>query len=257
MGRTSRPWCRRPDSDDTVITSTIHAALRQGALPSLTGVDADLEYATHRELLTEGFVGGMHELCFRVVYTHDLAPQLAALGLVRQLPALAKLELLSCSDGLTRPPVEWPPFIPPSLKALRIVADRHLSEDGPLDRDLLRALPGTLGASGARLEPLEVIIPTEFRISGDGLLHVAQALRRASPALRGFLLTTDAGLVSVDLEEHAERLRRHWAELLAGVSACRELEVLVLPPCIEVEPLFPPGTAFARLRQLQICDLYA
>jgi hypothetical protein len=50
-----------------------------------------------------------------------------------------------------------------------------------------------------------------------------------------------------------EGLRVHWAELLAGVSACRELEVLVLPR-IEVEPLFPPGTAFGRLTHLDICD---
>jgi hypothetical protein len=50
-----------------------------------------------------------------------------------------------------------------------------------------------------------------------------------------------------------ERLRVEWAELLAGVSACRELEALELP-YIEVEPLFPPSTAFPRLTQLLILD---
>jgi hypothetical protein len=44
-----------------------------------------------------------------------------------------------------------------------------------------------------------------------------------------------------------------WAELLAGVSACRELQELVLPHIV-VEPLFPPGTAFGRLSHLDICD---
>jgi hypothetical protein len=41
--------------------------------------------------------------------------------------------------------------------------------------------------------------------------------------------------------------------VLAGVSACHELQVLVLPP-LRVEPLFPPGTAFARLTHLEIGD---
>jgi hypothetical protein len=50
-----------------------------------------------------------------------------------------------------------------------------------------------------------------------------------------------------------ERLRVQWADVVAGVSACRELQVLVLPP-IEVEPLFPPGTAFRRLTHLEMSD---
>jgi hypothetical protein len=41
--------------------------------------------------------------------------------------------------------------------------------------------------------------------------------------------------------------------VLAGVSTCRELQVMVLSR-IEVEPLFPPGTAFGRLTQLQLSD---
>jgi hypothetical protein len=44
-----------------------------------------------------------------------------------------------------------------------------------------------------------------------------------------------------------------WADLLRAVSACRELEVLALQT-VEIEPLFPPGTAFARLTDLEICD---
>jgi hypothetical protein len=50
-----------------------------------------------------------------------------------------------------------------------------------------------------------------------------------------------------------ERLRVPWAEVLAGVSACRELEVLVIPS-IKAEPQFPPGTAFNRLIRLEISD---
>jgi hypothetical protein len=40
--------------------------------------------------------------------------------------------------------------------------------------------------------------------------------------------------------------------LLAGLSACRELEVLILPFHIKVEPMIPPNTAFGRLTHLQI-----
>jgi hypothetical protein len=53
-----------------------------------------------------------------------------------------------------------------------------------------------------------------------------------------------------------EWLRWHWAVLLAGLSACRELEVLILPPYTEVQPAFPPGTTFARLTHLQISASY-
>jgi hypothetical protein len=42
-----------------------------------------------------------------------------------------------------------------------------------------------------------------------------------------------------------------WADVLAGVSACRELQVLVLPRA-EVESLFPPGTSFNRLTHLEM-----
>jgi hypothetical protein len=52
---------------------------------------------------------------------------------------------------------------------------------------------------------------------------------------------------------HVERLRVQWAGVLAAVCACHELQVLV-PPRIEVEPPFPPGTAFARLIHLEVTD---
>jgi hypothetical protein len=48
-------------------------------------------------------------------------------------------------------------------------------------------------------------------------------------------------------------MRVQWADVLAGVSACRELQVLVLPEIV-LEPLFPPGTAFGRLTHLETCD---
>jgi hypothetical protein len=183
-----------------------------------------------------------------------LEPQLAALGVVRQPPALAKLEEV-CVRHYANGPVQWPPFIPPSLRALRI--EVH-SDERSVTESLLSALAGMLGASGARLERLEIILPNELRAIGDGLVHVAQALRCCSSTLKDLFLTMWAGDRIIYLydeeEDHAsqvERLRVQWADVLAGVSACRELQVLVLPhPGVEF--LFPSGTAFARLTHLEI-----
>jgi hypothetical protein len=238
------------DRSDDAVTDFVHAALRGGALPPLTGVAANLRMYSHRALLTGGLLGGVHELRLQVSCLPELGPQLAALGLVRWLPVLAKLELGFEAKRCGRDaPVEWPAFIPPSLKALHITTDYCAP-----GWSLLSALPGMLGASGARLERLEVTMPCHLANLGDGLVHVAQALRHCSPTLRRFRLGgrfrfglggPGGGLV--------DRLRVQWAEVLAGVSARRELEVLVLPTMV-VEPLFPPGTAFARLTHLEISD---
>jgi hypothetical protein len=106
-------------------------------------------------------------------------------------------------------------------------------------------------ASGARLERLEILLPPAFEDIGDGLVHVAQALRCCSPTLKGFVLSMGGYSMFLryedeDCEAQMERLRAQWTDVLAGVSACRELQVLTLPDT-EIEPLFPPGTAFGRL----------
>jgi hypothetical protein len=243
----------------------VHLALQQGALPSLKRLDARLDDETHRTSLTRGFSRGVHEL--RVIFDcgescegvrYKVEPQLAALSLVRQLPALTRLELkVNGYDGVPVP--RWPPFIPPSLKALRI--DLSSCNRPTALEPLLRAFPVMLEVFGARLERLEVLIPTEFKAIGDGLVHLAQALRYCSPTLKDLLLSTgapenlnvDEDFARVDRATRVERLRVQWADVLAGVSACRELQVLVLPR-IEVESLFPPGTAFARLTHLEMCD---
>jgi hypothetical protein len=239
------------------VTSFIHAALRAGALPSLKAVAVRLGDETQRAALTQGLLGGMHELGLLVECSLDMEAQLGALGLVRQLPALTKLELRARGTGVG--PERWPPFIPPSLKALclRFTGGCLPETRCPPIEPLLRALPGILGASGARLERLEVHIPFDFDEKlGDGLVHLAQALRCCSPTLKAFLFKPENGYLRVaseteDYEAQEERLRVQWWELLAGVSACRELQVLILP-YIEVEPLFPPGTAFGHLTSLEI-----
>jgi hypothetical protein len=253
-----------PADDYGIANSTVHTALQGGALPSLKGVAADLVREHHRASMTGGFLGAMHELRLKIVFFQDLEYQLAALGLVRQLPALATLELVLYDNGgrddivQESRRVRWPAFIPPSLKTLRIVF-----EEGPPKRSLLRALPGMLGASGARLERLEVPVPSDFEYMGDGLVHVAQALRCCCPTLKRFRLSAHQKSIYVrrgsnDYYGQVKRLRVQWDDVMAGVSACRELEVLVLPPFDliprEIEPLFPPGTAFDRLTHLEIFD---
>jgi hypothetical protein len=234
----------------------IHGALRSGALPSLKNLTALLVVDTHLASLTEGLVADMRELCLTVDSVGALQPQLAALGLVRQLPALTKLELSICLYDDGDDPGEWPRFIPPSLKALRI----QLYAEAPSpNQSLLRALPSMIEASGARLDRLEVILPIEFEYIGEGLVHLAQVFRVCSPTLKGLLLDIyDSELLQIhdeaeDYADQVDRLRVQWAEVMAGVSACRELEVLALPR-IKVEPLFPPGTVFARLTHLEISD---
>jgi hypothetical protein len=231
-------------------------ALRGGALPLLRNLIARLQFPTHRALFTERLLAAMHELRVYINMGGDalsMEPQFAALGLVRQLPALARLEVHF--RGSIDDPGEWPPFIPPSLRSLRI--EWSFSQAGPPVESFLCALSGMLAASGARLDRLEIMIPGRLSNGGEGLVHVAQALRCWSPTLKGFLLSTaDSASLGVygdaeDDEDQVEQLHVHFTEVMAAVSACRELEVLVLPP-IEVEPLFPPGTAFARLTHLEI-----
>jgi hypothetical protein len=210
-------------AEDDRASDLVHTALRGGALPSLKAVNVKLEERMARASLTEGFLGSMHELCMDLTRIEEL--QLAALGLVRQLPALIKLDLKVSSYMAMRndPPVHWPPFIPPSLKALFLDVKRNTFPN----QLLLPALPGMLEASGARLERLEVLVPNGVDNLGDGLVHVAQAVRCCSSTLKAFLFTTTAGDLSIGWEAESydcyagekAQLRVDWGEVLVGVSA--------------------------------------
>jgi hypothetical protein len=240
-----------------VASDFVHAALREGALPSLKSMNVDVHYRRARASLTGGLLGGMREL--RIGFDSDdednvvkTEHQLAALGLVRQLPALVKLEVNLCA--MKRDALQWPPFIPPSLKEFQL----DVSVSHGLEQSLVLALPGMLEASGAGLERLEIDIPFTSENYNGWLLGVAQAVRCCSPTLRDFQLLPKKSTIIFDpdgdaADDPVQRLRVHWADVLAAVSTCRELEVLVLTR-IEVEPLFSPGIAFARLTQLEVID---
>jgi hypothetical protein len=191
-------------------------------------------------------------------------PQIAALDLVRQLPAVAILELYASTDNEDAGPVQWPPFIPSSLRDLRIEV-QHLWKHSRVVESLLPALPGIIGTSGAKLDRLAILFPSEFEAIGDGLIHVAKAVRGCSSTLTAIRLgTSDEGnnsLLKVFGTSYTDqefavlesRLRVQWADVLAGVSSCRELQLLLLPR-ITSEPSFPPGAAFHRLTQLVVTD---
>jgi hypothetical protein len=82
---------RRPTTSST-------RRCEQGALPSLKECGCRrAEVRDPRDLLTEGLLAAMHELRVTSPCSDlEMEPQLAALGLVRQLPALAKLEVEVC-----------------------------------------------------------------------------------------------------------------------------------------------------------------
>jgi hypothetical protein len=242
-----------------VFSQAVHGALQQGALPSLKKCDVFLIHPRQRASLEQGFTRAMQELRLNIDFhgeAVDVEHQLAALSLVRQLPALAKLELCVKAAGDDVNPLLWPPFISRSLKALRLDLEGFWGLRA--SESLMRALPGTLGASGATLDRLQVLLPSRFDHLGDGLIHLAKALRCCSPTLKDFRLSTTSedALCDLDTSLHntvndAGRLYDHWTELLAGVSACRELQVLVLR-AVMVESVFPSSTAFDRLTHLEI-----
>jgi hypothetical protein len=264
-GKRPGRYLKRVTAYDThgLAQDAVHEALQQGALPSLTSVTARLLHEPSRASLTQGFLGAVHELkltIFCITGLERIETQIAALGLVRELPVLAKLDLVVHRGRRFTTDVTfvWPPFIPPSLKSLHI--DVRFSK-AIMTQSLLPVLPGMLRDSGAKLERFEVVTPLDLTLMGDGLVHVAQALRRCSPTLKAFCLTNpekalrdlNRGAETHDNADRDERLRVQWADVLAGVSACRELQVLVLPTCIDVELAFPPYTAFDRLTHLEIC----
>jgi hypothetical protein len=242
---------------DLYLDDVLQKLLQGGALPSLKNLVVVLDDETHRASLTEGFAAAMHELQLDIYCEGDDAdvePQLAALGLVRQLPALTKLQLdvYGGDDNV----MQWPPFIPPTLKTLRI---QFYVDNRPVTASLLRTLPDMLAE--AKLERLEIIFSgDDLEIICEGLVHVAQALHSCSPTLKEFYIgKMGSSFLDTSDEEtpdQVERLRLQWADVMpAAMSAYRELEVLVLPR-IEVEHLFPPGTAFDRLTHLEISDTF-
>jgi hypothetical protein len=124
---------------------------------------------------------------------------------------------------------------------------------------LLRALPSMLHDSGARLEHLRILISAHgLEAVGEGLPHLADALRSCSPTLEAFVFEIKEDQISLshlseDFGGLLELLCSQLVDLLAGVSSCQHLRELVLP-AMPMQPLSPPGTAFSRLTYLDFAD---
>jgi hypothetical protein len=260
-GETLVRWLREGGGDCLTkvgghICDLLHMALRQGALPSLKGITACLRDNTHRASLTSGLLGAMHELRLKLASGDDA---LAALSLVRQLPNLIKLDV-SHNDQRLDPVPQWPPFIPPSLRSLSIKTGTEDFDDfDEADASLLSALPDVVQTSGAALEHLQIEIETPFSCLRDELVPVAQTVRYCSPTLTAFLLAMGRYWEVYEEDEaeayarHMDRLRTQLADVLAAVSNCPALEVLVLP-YTQVYPFFPRNAVFTRLAHLEIVE---
>jgi hypothetical protein len=154
---------------------------------------------------------------------------------------------------MTAPRSARPSFRPPSRPSASLP---QKSLQVPVIESLLRALPGMIEGSGATLDSLRIDLPADFEEIGDWGTHVAEILRSCSPTLKSLRLSVgDTRVFQIARDaDQVERLRAQWAGVLAGVSACRELEVLVLPTSFKVEPLFPLDAAFGRLAHLEMAD---
>jgi hypothetical protein len=208
-------------------TDTIYRARERGAFPSLRAVSAVLEEIDTSYLKPGGILAAVHDLRLRC--NSGSKGDLLKLGLVGGLPSLAHLEV--DMSGKAEDPVRWPPFIPPSLKALRII----LNDGGPPVESLLRALPALLGASGARLDRLEVHLDETFSYGGFGeqLVHLAQALRYCSPTLEAFhLLCGDpADPVPIDVMDEGPDHDEQEVRLRGGRTCWRPFPAAAISAC--------------------------
>jgi hypothetical protein len=189
--------------------SVAHWMVLSEAVPSLTRLDFSLVFEDQRAALMEGLLGGMQELRIDVETNRELAyvdveSQMEALGLVGELSALSKLHV--CNIGADDEPVQWPNFIPPSLKALSI----DVSGGWPPCQSLLPALPPVLRASGARLDRLEVLVPVIHDELVQGLVHVAPAVRCCHPTLKDFHLTTGPDYGD-DYDDGSDEYKAKWS----------------------------------------------
>jgi hypothetical protein len=182
------------------------SAVQAGALPNLRFLEMDPGDPVHREILARGMLQLLEEM--EVNFWHEEHP--AALEPLRCLPRLRRLKLETY--GLLEE-AAFPPFIPPSLKALSL----KVLSVAPFE-SLLRELPSMLQSSGARLEEIEAVIPGDLSDLGGAAL--AQVVRACSSTLRTVKLMGPSNFLS------PARTR----ELLPCLmSCCDTLEVLHCP----------------------------
>jgi hypothetical protein len=140
---------------------------------------------------------------------------------LRHLPHLRRLQLL-CYEPLE---ADFPPFLPPSLKALDLTI-----YDVPLLESLLRELPSMLRGGGASLEEVDLWLGGELPAECGAAL--AQVLRTCSSPLRtlkvvgggdtvfGTACTCELAPGLVSCCDTLEVLECHWAIFSALPATC-------------------------------------
>jgi hypothetical protein len=122
----------------------LSSAVLSGALPNLIDFAFYLKMPSNRQILSEGMLGLLEAATVRM----NNSTQLAVLEHLRRLPHLQDLWLIS--EEPLGP--AFPPFIPPSLKALTV----NLKSLASLE-SLVGGLPSMLQASGASLKEIRII----------------------------------------------------------------------------------------------------
>jgi hypothetical protein len=174
---------------------------RGPAQPQLKNFELSPKDPVHRQLLSGGMLRLLEDV--RVTFRMDEEEEVAALGHLRSLPHLRRLELHSEKPG----EAAFPAFIPPSLKSFF----PHLYPLATLE-SLLRELPSMLQASGPSLEEIQTSMPVEVSLA---------------PVLR----TCSSTLKTVKLMDSSDRLRPECIPDLVPclMSCCATLEALSCP----------------------------
>jgi hypothetical protein len=198
------------------------AAVRAGALPSLTSIPLNLGDPDSRNVPS----GGMLALLEEVDVDINVEWHVAALEHLRRRPHLRRLSLSLGSGALE---AAFPPFIPPSLKTLIIDIEPY----APLEA-LLRQLPSMLQASGAGLEDFKMEVMDG--LCPEGVAALAQVLRACSLTLKTLKI----------------RFTGWLGDLVPSlVSCCDTLEVLHCPWSV-FSALPATCPAFPRLNELHV-----
>jgi hypothetical protein len=158
------------------------SAVRAGALPSLTTLNLSLDDPDSHEVLSGGMLGLIEEM--RVTISDG--EQAAALEALQRLPRLRRVELMCVYIALEP---AFPPFIPPSLKALYL----DFAPAATLEA-LLRDLTPMLQASGASLEEFRFYADDDTGLGAEGVASLAQVIEACSPTLKTLKLSDDKGL---------------------------------------------------------------
>jgi hypothetical protein len=183
----------------------------------------------HRQILSGGKLRLLKDV--RVTIRQSNRKQLQALEHLRHLPDLRRLSL-TCGRALAT----FPPFIPPSLKALTLL----IMPIGPLQSPL-RELPSMLQASGASLVEFKFVCKEELLAECGAAL--AQVLRTCSSTLKTLELAGSSG---------ERRDYSYISDLVPGLmSCCDTLEILKCPWAV-FSALLATCPTFPRLTNLSL-----